>query len=58
MSMYDKSYCVTVCDQKDCERNIRFNKPKETYYSVTTFDDTHKDHEKCIWKIKNRRIEK
>lgn len=29
MSMADKSYCATFCDQRDCERNVRFNKPKE-----------------------------
>lgn len=52
MSMYDKSYCSTPCDQKDCERNLRFNKPQGKYYSVTTFDDTHKYHENCLWKIK------
>ena len=50
--MCDMSYCSTVCDQKDCIRNIRFNKPAEKYYSITTFDDVHEDHTNCIWKIK------
>lgn len=54
MSMYDKSYCSTFCDQKDCERNLRFNKPQEKYYSVSTFDDSNPDqnHATCGWKIK------
>lgn len=52
MSMWDKSYCATFCDQEDCERNVRFNKPEEKYYSVTTFDDAHKDHRNCPWKQK------
>lgn len=58
MSMYDKSYCTTECDQQDCERNIRFNKPKEKYYSATTFDDLDEDgnpkydHKNCTWKMK------
>lgn len=54
MSMYDKSYCSTFCDQKDCERNLRFNKPQEKYYSAATFDDSNPDqhHKTCRWKIK------
>lgn len=52
MSMFDKSYCATECDQKDCERNIKFNKPLEKIYTVTTFDDTHDSHIYCPWKIK------
>ena len=52
--MYDKSYCATTCDQKDCERNVRFNKPQEKYYSVTTFDNIHHDHHNCPWKIEKR----
>ena len=54
MSMCDKSYCSTFCDQKDCERNLRFNKPQERYYSVATFDDSNSDqkHATCGWKIK------
>ena len=53
--MYDKSYCNTVCDQKDCERNLRYHKPLTKYYSVTTFDDAHDDHKNCIWKETERR---
>ena len=54
MSMYDKSYCSTLCDQKDCERNLKYNKPETQYYSVTTFDDSNPDksHKTCKWKIK------
>ena len=58
MSMWDKSYCATSCDQKDCERNFRFNPPDEEYYSMTTFDDLDENgnvksnHESCIWKVK------
>ena len=55
MSMFDKSYCNTVCDQEDCERNIRFNKPQTKYYSVTTFDDANVDHRNCIWKEKKKK---
>lgn len=56
MSIYDKSYCSTFCNQKDCERNLRFNKPSTKYYSVTTFDDSNPDveHKSCIWKIKKK----
>ena len=52
--MCDKSYCSTFCDQKDCERNLRFNKPQERYYSVATFDNSNPDqkHATCGWKIK------
>ena len=49
--MFDKSFCSTVCDQEDCERNIKFHKPEEKYYSMTTFDDIHDDHENCPWKV-------
>ena len=54
MSMNDKSYCSAFCDQADCERNLRFHKPKEKYYSVTTFDNMNPDriHKTCGWKIK------
>lgn len=54
MSMWDKSYCSTVCDQKDCERNLRFNKPDTKYYSVAEFDRGEPSHEKCIWKVKRK----
>ena len=51
--MYDKSYCSTPCDQKNCERNLKYNKPKTRYYSVTTFDEDNSDksHKNCKWKI-------
>jgi hypothetical protein len=52
MSMYDKSYCNTVCDQKDCERNLQFNKPDIQYYSVANLDNEHINHKNCEWKIK------
>lgn len=57
MSMYDKSYCSTPCDQQDCERNLKHNKPGTKYYSVTTFDDSNPDksHKTCKWKIKIRK---
>lgn len=53
-NMYDKSYCATLCEQKDCKRNLRYNKPETQYYSVTTFDDSNPDksHKSCEWKIK------
>ena len=49
--MYDKSYCATECDQKDCDRNLKYNKPYTKFFSVTTFDDSNKDHKHCKWKI-------
>ena len=54
MSMYDKSYCATECEDCDCERNIKFNKPETRFYSMTTFDDSNPDkmHKRCPWKIK------
>lgn len=55
MSMCDKSYCYTNCNQKDCERNLNYNKPPtNTYYSATTFDIANDIHEKCPWKIKKQ----
>lgn len=50
----DISYCATFCDQADCERNLRFNKPTQKFYSVTTFDDSNLDqaHKTCGWKIR------
>ena len=52
--MYDKSYCATECEDCDCERNIKFNKPETRFYSMTTFDDSNPDkmHKRCPWKIK------
>lgn len=38
MSMYDRSYCATNCDRKNCERNIKFNKPHTRIYTVSEFD--------------------
>lgn len=54
MSMLDRSYCSTICPQKDCERNIGYNHPKGNRYSVTTFDDSNPDktHKDCRWKRK------
>lgn len=53
MSIYDKSYCSTPCNRKDCERNLKYNKPMTKYYSVTTFDDINldKSHKDCEWRI-------
>lgn len=55
MSMNDKSYCATECNDRNCERNIKFNKPTTKYYTVTTFDNIHENHKKCIWKIKKEK---
>lgn len=54
MSMYDKSYCATECEDSNCERNIKFNKPETRFYSMTTFDDSNPDkmHKRCPWRIK------
>ena len=54
--MIDTSYCSTPCEQKNCVRNIKYNKPTEKYYSVTTFDDDNPDpkHISCIWKLLRR----
>ena len=54
MSMLDRSYCSTICPQKDCERNIGYNRPTGNRYSVTTFDDSNPDktHKDCTWKRK------
>ena len=52
MSMYDKSYCATFCEQDDCERNLKFAKPSEKYYSVAMFSEPGIDHKFCPWKIK------
>lgn len=59
MSMWDKSYCATRCDQEDCERNLKYNKPKDAYYTVATFDDfrdgvKNTNHEDCMWKIEGK----
>ena len=54
--MYDMSWCGTFCDQQDCERNLRFNKPKEKYYSVSNLDSEHTDHKTCPYKIKKKGV--
>ena len=55
MSMKDKSYCGTFCDQKDCKRNLQFNKPDEKYYLVSVFDTNTEDHSNCVWKIYDKK---
>ena len=57
MSICDKSYCATECEDRDCERNIKYNKPETRYYSMTTFDDINPDkmHKCCPWRINKER---
>ena len=55
MSMYDKSYCYTSCDQHDCERNLKYNKPQTQYYSATMFDIENTNHKNCKWKVKKEK---
>jgi len=52
MSMEDTSYCGTLCDRRDCERNLAFYAPANEIYTCTTFDDDNQDlhHESCIWR--------
>ena len=52
MSMKDMSYCGTLCDRRDCERNLAFYEPDDKIFTVTTFDDNNQDlhHESCIWR--------
>lgn len=54
MSMYDKSYCGCNCEDKNCERNLKYNKPKTRIYTVSKFDETNTDplHKRCPWRIK------
>lgn len=49
MSMYDRSYCATNCDRKNCERNIKFNKPHTRIYTVSELDADSQDtkHIRC-----------
>lgn len=48
--MYDKSYCSsTSCDQKDCERNLRFHKPCSKIYTVSNLNE--EENENCKYKI-------
>lgn len=57
MSMIDRSYCSTICPQKDCARNAGYNRPDTQYYSMTTFDDSNPDktHKNCKWKVKKEK---
>ena len=54
MSMYDMSWCNQDCPQRSCERNLKYNKPQERFYSVSIFDEDNPDitHKNCKWKIK------
>lgn len=62
MSLVDKSYCSTECEQKRCARNLKYNTPIDKYYSATTFDDLDENgnpktsHEDCKWMIIERSI--
>lgn len=49
MSMYDRSYCASECKRRDCERNLKYNKPVTRFYSVSEFDTEAKDdrHIRC-----------
>ena len=54
MSMYDKSYCITECIRKNCERNLKYHKPCTRIYSVSDLgsvilEDTK--HLKCPYFI-------
>lgn len=57
MSMSDRSYCSGDCPQKDCERNLKYNKPQTIRFSVTTFDESNPDktHKNCKWKIRKEK---
>lgn len=52
MNMYDKSYCNANCKQRDCLRNMKYNKPQERYYSVSNFENNDNEHKNCAYKIK------
>lgn len=49
MSMYDRSYCSTNCDRKNCERNLKYHKPRSRIYSVSELnsDDKNIKHIRC-----------
>ena len=55
--MYDKSYCSCNCEDKNCERNLKYNKPKTRIYTVSKFDETNIDplHKRCPWRIKKEK---
>lgn len=36
--MYDRSWCATKCDRKNCERNLGFHKPRSRIYTVSELD--------------------
>lgn len=58
MRMCDMSYCGTFCDQKNCARNLRYNKPVDKYYSASNFDEEDNDpaHRNCKYKILKREL--
>ena len=49
MSMFDKSYCATDCNRRDCERNLKFNQPVTRIYTASYFDSkvSDIDHPNC-----------
>ena len=49
MSMYDRSYCSTNCNRKNCERNLKYHKPRTRFYSVVELDsdDVNASHIRC-----------
>lgn len=53
MSIYDITYCMTDCDQKDCVRNTKYSKPLERYVSMAMLDEDNPDktHKDCKYKI-------
>lgn len=53
MSMGDRSYCGTECTNEFCERNMKFNKPRQRIYTVSYFDEDNSDslHRSCEHRI-------
>lgn len=55
MSMGDRSFCATECEQKNCERNIKYHEPGNIFkiYTVSKFDVDNPDpkHKTCEYKI-------